>query len=169
MRLRLRMMAVLAAMTKLLCLVLTGCSSMSDEEDTVERVKVGDRLPSFTVDVSDGSSYGSVFSSDKLTGETVIVFFNTSCKDCQRDLPLLNQYYLQYQHDGFQMIAISREEGNASIAKFWKENNLTIPYSAQEDRKIYNLFATSIIPRIYFCTKEGIVTRIDVEKFNFPL
>ena len=149
----------------LLCLVLTGCS-MSDEEETVERVTVGDRVPAFTVSVTDGSSQWT-FDSNKLQGETVIVFFNTTCGDCRRDLPLLETYYQQHKDEpGFQMIAISREEEDASIAKFWKENNLTIPYSAQKDRRVYSLFATSIIPRIYFCTKEGIVTRIDVEKFK---
>ena len=40
----------------LLCLVLTGCSSMSDEEEAVERVKVGDHVPAFTVSMTDGSS-----------------------------------------------------------------------------------------------------------------
>ena len=150
----------------LLCLVLTGCSSMSDEEEAVERVKVGDHVPAFTVSMTDGSSQWT-FNSNQLKGETVIVFFNTTCGDCKRDLPLLEQYYQKHQEEeGFQMIAISREEEDASIAKFWKENNLTIPYSAQKDRRVYNLFATSIIPRIYFCTKEGIVTRIDVEIWN---
>ena len=61
-------------------------------------------------------------------------------------------------------MAISREEDEASVAAFWADNGLQMPYSAQTDRSIYNLFATSIIPRIYFCS-DGIVTRIDVEKF----
>ena len=80
----------------MLCLVLTGCSSMSDEEETVERVKVGDHVPAFTVSMTDGSSQWT-FNSNQLKGETVIVFFNTTCGDCKRDLPLLEQYYQQHQ------------------------------------------------------------------------
>jgi peroxiredoxin len=151
----------------LLYLTVVGCSSVVDEADnTVERVHVGDRVPLFSVTVSEGEQVRT-FSTAQLTGETVIVFFHTSCSDCQRDLPLLNDYYLQHKDDkGFRMVAISREEGAESVAAFWEAKHLQIPYFAQTDRRIYNLFATSIIPRIYFVSAQGIVTRIDVEKFS---
>lgn len=154
----------------LLCLTLVGCSSVVDgDDDVVERVRVGDRVPAFTVDVviPDGeASRHATFDSQKLTGETVIVFFNTWCPDCQRDLPLLNDYYLAHRDDaGFQMVAISREEGKQTLADFWSANGLLIPYSAQEDRAVYNLFASSIVPRIYFVSAQGLVTRVDVERF----
>ncbi len=149
----------------LLCLVATGCSSIVDEEqESAETLKVGDRLPLFTVNVTDGDRQ-AVFDSSQLTGETVIVFFHTSCSDCQRELPVLNQYYLKHKDDaGFQMVAISREEGQESIAAYWKEHGLQIPYSPQADRGIYHLFATTYIPRVYCCTAQGIITRIFIEK-----
>ena len=147
-------------------LLMMGCSSIEDQEEVTERVNVGDRVPSFTIDVvSDGIH--STFSTAQLTGETVIVFFNTTCPDCQRDLPKLNQYYLKHKSEkGFQMVAISREEGETSVAAYWKDNGLQIPYSAQNDRHIYELFASSIIPRIYFVSAKGIVTRVFIERFE---
>lgn len=149
----------------LLCLLLTGCSSIEDDE-TKEWVAVGDRVPLFSVEmVKDGER--STFSTAQLTGETVIVFFNTTCPDCQRDLPKLNQYYLKHKVDeGFQMVAISREEGEEDVAAYWKDNGLQIPYSAQNDRRIYELFASSVIPRIYFVSAQGIVTRVFIERFD---
>ena len=149
----------------LLCLLLTGCSSIEDDE-TKERVVVGDRVPLFSVEmVKDGER--STFSTAQLTGETVIVFFNTTCPDCQRDLPKLNQYYLKHKVDeGFQMVAISREEGEEDVAAYWKDNGLQIPYFAQNDRRIYELFASSIIPRVYFVSAQGIVTRVFIERFD---
>jgi thiol-disulfide isomerase/thioredoxin len=135
-----------------LAMVVAGCSTISDDEpELVERVKVGDAVPSFTVNIVGPEGQEGTFSTTRLTGTTVIVFFNTSCKDCQRDLPLLNQYYLQHKDEpDFRMLAISREENEESVAAYWAANGLQIPYSPQEDRRIYNLFATSIIPRIYF-------------------
>jgi peroxiredoxin len=149
----------------LLYLLLTGCSSIEDDE-TKERVAVGDRVPLFSVEmVKDGER--STFSTAQLTGETVIVFFNTTCPDCQRDLPKLNQYYLKHKADeGFQMVAISREEGEEDVAAYWKDNGLQIPYFAQNDRRIYELFASSIIPRVYFVSAQGIVTRVFIERFD---
>lgn len=150
----------------LLCLLSMGCSSIEDDNEVTERVNVGDRVPLFTVDVvADGVH--STFSTAQLTGETVIVFFNTTCPDCQRDLPKLNQYYLKHKADeGFQMVAISRAEDEDAVAAYWKDNGLQIPYSAQNDRRIYELFASSIIPRIYFVSAQGIVTRVFIEKFD---
>lgn len=150
----------------LLCLLMTGCSSIEDDNEVTERVNVGDRVPLFTVDVVNDGVH-STFSTAQLTGETVIVFFNTTCPDCQRDLPKLNQYYLKHKADeGFQMVAISREEGEEDVAAYWKDKGLQIPYSAQNDRRIYELFASSIIPRIYFVSAQGIVTRVFIEKFD---
>ena len=150
----------------LLLLSVGACSMSDDEEEQTERIKVGDRVPTFSLTVENGGQVRS-FSTARLTGETVIVFFNTTCPDCQRDLPLLNDYYLKHRdEEGFQMVAISREEGDASVAAYWEANHLQIPYFAQTDRRIYNLFATSIIPRVYFCGADGIVTRVCIEKFD---
>ena len=150
----------------LLCLLITGCGSIHDEDDVTERVHVGDRVPSFAVEmVKDGVS--STFSTSHLTGETVIVFFSVKCGDCKRELPELNDYYLAHKDDpGFQMIAISRAEGEDLVVPFWEEYGLQIPYSAQTDRHIYELFASSVIPRVYFVSAEGIVTRILIENFD---
>jgi hypothetical protein len=64
------------------------------------------------------------------------------------------------------MVAISRAEGEQSVADFWSANNLQIPYSAQEDRKIYDLFASSVIPRVYFVSSSGIITKVLIENFD---
>ena len=151
-----------------MALLALSCNAVNDGDDTnvKEYVKVGDRVPTFSVEtvLADGST--ATFTTARLTGETVIVLFNTSCGDCQRGLPRMNDYYLQHCGDkGFQMVAISREEGAESVAAYWKEQGLSIPYSAQTDRRIYNLFASSIIPRTYFCSADGIITQILVETF----
>jgi thiol-disulfide isomerase/thioredoxin len=145
-----------------------GCSSVVDDENVDSEVKeyvsLGDRVPEFTVETVAADGTVGTFTTAQLTGETVIVLFNTSCGDCRRELPRLNDYYLQHRYDkGFQMVAISREEGAESVAAYWKEQGLSIPYSAQTDRRIYHLFASSVIPRVYYCSADGIINRIFVE------
>lgn len=149
-----------------MALLALSCNAVNDDDNSEvkEYVKVGDRVPVFSVDVVDSEGRTSVFSTARLTGETVIVLFNTSCGDCRRELPQLNAYYLAHRHDkGFQMVAIAREESAESIAAYWQAQGFEIPYSPQPDRRIYNLFASSIIPRVYYCTADGIVTRILIE------
>lgn len=153
----------------LLCM-LVGCVVDEPGEGSADTdlVGVGDRLPSFSVGVIDDTAHYT-FSSDALTGPTVIVFFNTSCSDCQRELPVLNDYYLQHRSEpGFQMVAIAREESEESIRAFWQSNALSIPYSPQSDRRVYNLFATVTIPRVYFCSKSGEITWVGIEHFKLP-
>lgn len=152
----------------LLCLtamLAVACSTVVDNDgEAKEYVAVGDKVPLFTVEtvLADGTT--GMFSTERLTGETVIVLFNTSCKDCQRELPRLNSYYLQHRSEpGFQMVAISRAEDGESVAAYWSEQQLSIPYSAQPDRRIYELFASSVIPRVYFCGADGTITRMFVE------
>ncbi len=154
-------------------MLLTSCS-MSDDDSAdahvEEYVKVGDHVPSFTVETVEADGTTLAFSTASLTGETVIVLFHTSCGDCQRELPRLNSYYLRHRDDpGFQMVAISREEEVESVSAFWHERGLSIPYSAQPDRRIYNLFASAVIPRVYFCNAEGIVTKVFIEKIDEEL
>lgn len=43
------------------------------------------------------------------------------------------------------------------MAAYWKEQGFTLPYSAQEDRTVYELFAQTGVPRIYIVDEEGII------------
>ena len=112
-----------------------------------EGLAVNDYLPEFTLTMNDGTEV----SSDDLYGKiSVLVFFHTSCSDCRQELPEIQKIYTSYAtEDNITIIAISREQSYDSIIEYWTQNNLSIPFSAQNDRKIYNLFATSGIPRIY--------------------
>lgn len=150
------------AVVAIFCAV-SGCIN-DDEPDTVDEVwslKVGDRCPEFSV-VSDG---GETVSDKTIEGKgAVIVFFNTSCSDCRRELPQLQRRYEAHIADGVksQWICISREENAASVSAYWKAHDLTMPYSAQTDRKVYDLFANSGIPRIYEISPELIITSVSV-------
>ena len=150
--------------------LLVGCvvDEHHDEADpdTSSIVRVGDLLPDFSVEVTDGLAR-TLFNSRTLEGKTVIIFFHTGCSDCQRELPELNDYYLRHRQEaGFRMVAIAREESEESIAAYWQQHNLSIPYSPQADRHIYNLFATQYIPRVYVCSTDGIIVWMGVENFD---
>ena len=121
----------------LLCFLCVGCSSVNDDtdNDSVERIVVGDDVPIFSVGVVDHGML-TTFSTGHLEGETVIV------------------------------VAISRAEDEDMVAPFWEEYGLEIPYSAQPDRRIYDMFAKSIVPRVYFVAPSGKVTKVLIENFD---
>lgn len=127
------------------------------EEDIMggSNIAVGDVLPSFSVSTSDSIAV----SNDSLVGyRSLVVFFNTACGDCREELPRVDSLYRAMATvTDFRLICIAREEGEESIARFWKENGLVMPYAPQDNRNVYNLFAHSIIPRIYICSADGVV------------
>ena len=129
---------------------LSGCIKESLGVD----LKVGDSLPRFSVRMNNGM----VVSDESLKGSvSCIVFFHTSCPDCQATLPAVQSVYDEYQQKGVSFALISREEPDGEIDVFWRERGLDMPYSAQTDRVVYNKFASTRIPRVYICDKDGII------------
>ena len=118
---------------------------------------VGDRLPDFEVVMNDGSVVDDVILSE---GVSVVMFFHTSCPDCQQALPRMQQIYDEYISKGVYFAFISREESVVDIESYFNEKGLKLPYSAQNDRKVYEQFAQTRIPRIYICEKGGIIRYI---------
>lgn len=135
----------------LLLLMLASC--VADPEPETWSLTVGDALPPFSV----MTLAGETVSTESLRGSTaVICFFNTSCPDCREELPKLQKAYDVYPSVRF--ICISRSEDAESVARYWSENGLTLPVSAQPDDKTYRLFASSVIPRVYVADAQGIIT-----------
>jgi peroxiredoxin len=144
-----RFLAIISLVT-----VFAGCIM---EENTGGEVKVGDILPEFEVVMSDGS----LLTDDSLKGSvSILMFFHTSCPDCQQALPMVQNIYDEYSVKGVKIALISREESSDDISSYWTDNSLNMPYSAQDDRKVYELFASTRIPRIYMSDENGIVRYI---------
>lgn len=111
-------------------------------------------LPDFSVQMNDGRT----LSPSALKGKVaVIVFFNSTCVDCQKFLPTLEAFYREQQAQSLPctIVPIARAQDNKAVGAYWKKVGFTMPYSAQTDRKVYELFAKSGIPRVYIATPKG--------------
>lgn len=129
--------------------VFSSCINDSDIEQTWA-LGIGEQLPQFSIEMADGS----LLSTADLRGSiSVIILFDTSCVDCQHELPEVNRAY-QAAGDAAKFIAISRAEDFQSVSSYWQTNNFTMPFSAQTDRTIYNKFAKSGVPRVYISNDE---------------
>ena len=141
------------------CLFLSSCIQEKEDPLTGANLKIGDKIPHFTVKMNDGST----ISEGNLHGcVSLIVFFHTSCKDCQQVLPILQRFYEAYPQ--YPMVCISRAENEASVAAYWKKQGFTLPYSAQEDRSVYELFAQTGVPRIFFIDEEGVIRHLFTDR-----
>lgn len=127
---------------------------LSAEISIQKDLEKGDSIPDFTIIDANGRIFHS-----RQTEQfpTVLVFFHTSCRDCQTELPIIQEIKETYPHP-IRLICISRAEDDASIRSFWKQNRLSLRYSAQQDKRIFQLFARKTIPRIYIVSSQGIIT-----------
>ena len=140
--------------------VLAGCIK---EKQTGTDLKVGDIIPDFVVVMSDGAVVTDEILKESIS---VVMFFHTSCPDCQQVLPEMQKIYDEYTPEGIRIALISREESQPGIDAFWKEKGFEMPYSAQNDRKIYEKFAQTRIPRVYINEKGGIIRYIFTDDPN---
>lgn len=119
-------------------------------------IAVGDTVPCFSIRLSDGS----LLHSSALRGcVSVIVFFDTDCGDCRRELPVVERVQQKVGRDTH-FLCIARTEDAQQVARYWKQNGLTLPVATDAEKQVYSLFARHIIPRIYVCAKNGRFTAL---------
>lgn len=149
---RVNTLIIIALAAAILCGGLTAC--VYDKEEPEFSLAPGALLPDFSVEMLGGDVFSTASLNESDIVNLVIVFFNTGCSDCQHDLPLVQELYDKILADATlagntRLICIAREEDAASVRSYWKDNNLTLPVSPQSDRRVYNLFASTGIPRLY--------------------
>ncbi len=135
---------------------LTGCVR-DDRVEVEEHVRVGGPVPAFNI-----INYNSAQTVGKIT---LLTFFDPACPDCRRELPLL-EYVCENMKDtpDFEMVNIARDRTLENLAATEGGGRwLSMPCYPDPDRSIYNLFATSTIPRIYLIDRQGIVREMWVE------
>ena len=145
-------------------LIFTLLTSCIKEKQTGADLTIGDRLPDFAVQVSDGT----ILTGTQLReGVSFIMFFTTECPDCQKTLPVVQTLYNEYASQGVRFAMISREDDADSVSSHWAQQGYIMPYSAQSDRRIYELFARTRVPRIYIC-RDGIIKSIFTDQPHNP-
>ena len=138
---------------------LQGCITGGENTgDQYTKVHVGDPLPDFTVNLVDGTRVSRA----ELIGKvSLVMFFTVSCGDCEKQFPVTERIYAAYKDNAdFTMFGISRAQGLDVVQKYWSLYNYKMPYSPQEDRSVYELFASAGVPRIHLSDRDGVIRYI---------
>ncbi|MDE6378475.1 MAG: TlpA family protein disulfide reductase, partial [Duncaniella sp.] len=119
-------MKVFRCLSALLLTVMTFASCVTEDDPSQAwSLPLGSEMPAFEVTLSDGIRVSDRDFEGKVA---VIVLFNTSCPDCRAELPVVQEVSTLTGND-VRFLCIAREEGAESIARFWAEKELTLPYS----------------------------------------
>lgn len=123
-------------------------------QNSVEKVKIGDTMPQFTLN---SDVYGQVTPSD-LKGKVVLIsLFATWCGPCQKELvEVQSTLYPKYKDNkNFRLLVIGREHTDADLTKYNARKKFTFPLYPDPKREVFSLFADQSIPRAYLFGKDG--------------
>ena len=94
--------------TAMLLALMICTSCINDDYDSYppkheEVLDQGDPLPTFDIIMNDGRKITNEDFTDKVS---LIVFFNTSCSDCRKELPVIQRFY--DENPKYPVVCISR-------------------------------------------------------------
>ena len=123
-------------------------------QDEFTLVKEGDTAPDFTFETAPGKTQKL----SDLKGKVMwINFFATWCPPCRKELPVLQkEVYDKYKdNDNFVLMIIGREHNWEEINTFKTEQNFTMPFYPDPERKVFSVYAKQNIPRNFIIDKDG--------------
>jgi thiol-disulfide isomerase/thioredoxin len=106
---------------------------------------------------------GETYSNDSLKGRpALLVFWAPWCKICQRDLPLLGEFYQHEKPPQLDVVSIGFADTRTNVAQFIKERSGTFvfPSAYDEDRWVAQSFKINATPTYVLLDAEGSVVLV---------
>ena len=137
-----------------LVLILPGCSA-----DRPERLKIGDRAPDFSiVDLQ-----GNTISSEEWRGFPVILrFWDTECKYCRADSPIINSYFDTYRQRGLKVLYVATSNETVDrVTGFIEDLDIAFPVAIDTDGAMAEDYQISLVPQtIFISPDQNIITAV---------
>ncbi|MDR1331101.1 MAG: TlpA family protein disulfide reductase [Tannerella sp.] len=138
-----------------LCAALAWQHAAAQEDGPAgDGVAVGDTVPAFTIVSDDGAPTPSA----QFRGRVMLIcFFATWCPTCQVELAEIEKtLWPEYRNrEDFALLAVGREHSDAELKLYNAKKGFSFPLYPDRDRRIFDAFATQLIPRTYLTDRDG--------------
>ena len=127
--------------------------------DKSSRLKIGDRAPSFSiVDLQ-----GQEITSGEWQGSPVILrFWDTECKYCRADSPIINSYFDTYREQGLKVLYVATaNETIERVKAYIEELDIGFPVALDKDGTMAKEYQVSLVPQtIFISPDQKIITAV---------
>ena len=119
--------------------------------------EVGEPLPDFTVQTFDGKSLSRASFAGK---PLLLVFWNTWCSDCMRELPGLNRLIGKFTPGSLAALAINTglNDSESKARAYWKKYGYVFPTGFDHSFEIGTAFRVRGVPTVFLVDSKGIVS-----------
>ncbi len=119
-------------------------------------IEVGQSIPEFTFQAFDGS----VVSRDTLRGKPfLLVFWNTWCPVCMKDLPEVNRVHESLRPRGLSVLALNTalNDNENRARSYWEKAGYAFPGGFDRYFEIAQAFGVFAVPTFFLVDANGVV------------
>lgn len=118
--------------------------------------EVGEPLPDFSIQTFDGPT---LTRTDFAGKPLLLVFWNTWCSDCMRELPEINRLAIMYAQQGLAVLAINTalNDSESKARAYWKKSAFRFPSGFDHSFELGRLFEVRGVPTVFLVDSRGIV------------
>lgn len=132
----------------------TACSP-----DGVERLKIGDRAPDYSITDLQGEQ---ITSTGWQNFPVILRFWDTECKYCRADTPIVNRYFDKYARQGLKVLYIATaNENRERVESFIEDLEIVFPVALDSDGKMAEDYEVKMVPQtIFISPDQKIITAV---------
>lgn len=94
----------------------------------------------------------------ELRGQVVFLnFWATWCKPCEEEMPAMERLYRAFRDQGFEMLAVSVDVGDAEVLAFQERLGLSFPILRDPDKAVADRYQSRFFPETYLIDQQGTV------------
>jgi len=108
---------------------------------------------------------GQPLSLTSLRGKVVLInFWATWCKPCEDEMPAMDRLYASLRDQGFELVAISVDDGREEVERFQKRLGFSFPVLLDPEKLVSERYQTYRFPESFLVDRDGVI----VERYIGP-